>query len=129
MLSRVAATSMPLIGLVLARPARRDSLIAPVVQHPPVPLALLIGPPGVKALGLSVSDMKQRFGAIIVGKPRVPGLLFELGTIGEETWLRLDDILSSMSGDALDSVLGFNSDLLSRSRSLRAATTEDLDGK
>lgn len=112
MLGRVAATSMPLVGLVMARPARRDSLIAPVLQHPPVPLALLIGPPGVKSLGLSVRAMGERFGAAIVGKPRVPGLLFELGTMGEATWQRLDDILSAIDTAALTEVFGSQSTTL-----------------
>jgi hypothetical protein len=51
-LSQLAENSMPLVGLIMARPGREDLLIPAFLQHPPTPMALLIGPPGVRALNI-----------------------------------------------------------------------------
>jgi hypothetical protein len=69
-------------------------------------MALLIGPPGVRALQISVDQMKREFGAVSVGRPRIPGLLFSLGSLGEPTWPRLDAILTAMGGDQVNEILG-----------------------
>ena len=44
-LARLAENAMPLVGLIMARPGRDDLLIPAFLQHPPTPMALLIGPP------------------------------------------------------------------------------------
>jgi hypothetical protein len=106
LLANLASTAMPLVAIAMARPAGGTLLTPPVLQLPPVPLALLIGPPGVKSLGLSPQKMVDDFGALIVGRPRIPGLLFPLGTIGEPTWQRLDDILTAIGKDTLRDTLG-----------------------
>ena len=87
-LSQLAENSMPLVGLIMARPGRDDLLIPAFLQHPPTPMALLIGPPGIRALDISVDQMRRQFGAVSVGRPRIPGLLFSLGSLGEATWPR-----------------------------------------
>jgi hypothetical protein len=105
-LSELAENSMPLVGLIMARPGREDLLIPAFLQHPPTPMALLIGPPGVRALDISIDQMRRQFGAVSVGRPRIPGLLFSLGSLGEPTWPALDAILSAMGGDQLNEILG-----------------------
>jgi hypothetical protein len=107
-LADLAATAMPLVGLVLARPGRADLLIPPRLTHPPTPLALLIGPPGVRALGIDVDAMVERFGGLRVGRPRIPGILFPLGTLGEPTWSRLDTILSAIGGEQVSELIGLS---------------------
>jgi Family of unknown function (DUF6177) len=107
-LSQLAETSMPLVGLILARPGREDLLIPPFLQHPPTPMVLLIGPPGVRALDISVDQMRRQFGAMSVGRPRIPGLLFSLGSLGEPTWPRLDAILTAIGGDQVNEILGLS---------------------
>jgi Family of unknown function (DUF6177) len=107
-LSELAENSMPLVGLIMARPGRDDLLIPAFLQHPPTPMALLIGPPGVRALDISVDQMKRQFGAVSVGRPRIPGLLFSLGSLGEPTWPVLDAILSAIGGDQVNEILGLS---------------------
>jgi len=107
-LSGLAESSMPLVGLIMARPGREDLLIPPFLQHPPTPMALLIGPPGVRALDISIDQMRRQFGAVSVGRPRIPGLLFSLGSLGEPTWPVLDAILSAIGGDQVNEALGLS---------------------
>jgi len=107
-LSGLAENSMPLVGLIMARPGRADLLIPPFLQHPPTPMALLIGPPGVRALDISIDQMRRQFGAVSVGRPRIPGLLFSLGSLGEPTWPVLDAILSAIGGDQVNEILGLS---------------------
>jgi hypothetical protein len=107
-LSQLAENSMPLVGLIMARPGRTDLLIPAFLQHPPTPMALLIGPPGIRALDISVDQMRQQFGAVSVGRPRIPGLLFSLGSLGETTWPLLDAILTAIGGDQVNELLGLS---------------------
>jgi hypothetical protein len=107
-LTELADRSMPLMGLIMARPGRQDLLVPAFLQHPPTPIALLIGPPGVRALDISVDQMKRQFGALSVGRPRIPGLLFALGSLGEQTWPLLDAILAAIGGDQVNEILGLS---------------------
>jgi Family of unknown function (DUF6177) len=108
-LADLTAAAMPLVGLVMARPGRADLLIPPLLTHSPTPLALLIGPPGVRGLGIDVDAMVESFGALRVGRPRIPGVLFPLGTLGEATWPRLDAILSAIGREEIAEVIGLSS--------------------
>ena len=107
-LADLTATAMPLIGLVLARPGRADLMVPPVLTHPPTPLALLVGPPGVRALGIDADDMVRRLGALRVGRPRIPGLLFSLGTLGDPGWDRLDAVLDAIGRDKVAEATGLS---------------------
>lgn len=104
---RELATGMPLVGFLTARPTATPLAVAPVLQTPPSPLRLLIGPPGVRALGIRPEEHRDRFAAELVGRPRLPGLLYRLGTLGDpDGWARLDAILSTADRSALDGLLG-----------------------
>ena len=105
-LRHLAVTAMPLVALLLTRPARRDLLVPPFLPPPPVPLSLLIGAPAVRSFDLDPGEMRARFGAEVVGRPRVPGLLFPLGKVEPQAWSRLDEILGSLDRDRLDEALG-----------------------
>jgi hypothetical protein len=105
-LRHLASTTMPLVALLLARPARRDLLVPPFLPPPPVPLTLLIGPPAVRSFDLDPAEMRERHGAESVGRPRVPGLLFDLGPTEPRAWVRLDEILGDLDRDQLDEALG-----------------------
>jgi Family of unknown function (DUF6177) len=113
-LADLTATAMPLVGLVLARPGRADLLVPPVLTHPPTPLALLIGPPGVRAMGIDVADLVRRFDALQVGRPRIPGILFSLGTLGDPGWQRLDEVLEAIGRDKIAEVTGLSERHLTR---------------
>jgi hypothetical protein len=107
-LADLTASAMPLVGLVLARPGRADLLVPPLLTHPPAPLALLIGPPGVRGMGIDVDAMVQRFDALRVGRPRIPGLLFSLGTLGEPGWAKLDAVLSAVGREQIAEAIGLS---------------------
>ncbi len=112
-LSELASSAMPLVALALARPSRDDLLVRPRLTAPPSVLALLIGAPGVKALGLSPDEFSRDFGAQATGRPRIPALLFPLGTLGDfEGWPKLDAVLSAIGRDRLGTVLGDDAGLL-----------------
>ncbi|EYR61925.1 hypothetical protein N866_14125 [Actinotalea ferrariae CF5-4] len=100
------AQQLPLFGLVLARTGRRDLTFPSVLEAPPTPLGMLVGPPGVRDLGLDVRDLGDRLGARVVGRPRVPGLYFPLGTFTEPGWAALDAVLDALGRDRVRAVLG-----------------------
>lgn len=104
--------TMPLIALALARPGVSSQLRSPVLQAPPNPLALLIGAPGVRALGLDPARMVAEFGAIAVGRPRIPALLFPLGTLDELGWPRVEAVLGAVDAERLGALLGSGSTIL-----------------
>lgn len=113
MLSRLAEQAMPLVALVLARPGRSDLLVQAFCTEPPVPLTLLVGAPAVRALGVDdPSALASRFGGQVVGRPRLPALLFPLGAYGPEAWLRLDEIAGALGPRWLDDAMGPTARLL-----------------
>lgn len=109
-LAELAMTSLPLVGIVLARPGRGDLLIPPFLQSPPSPIALLVGPPAVRSFDLDVKKLQDEHQAIVVGRPRLPGLLFGLGTIGGEGWQRLDAVLEALGPENIAPILGLAPD-------------------
>lgn len=99
LLAELAAVGMPLFGLVMARRGRADLAWPPVLESPPVPVALLIGPPGVRGLGLDVADLGRRFGATVTGRPRTPGLVVPLGDGVDPAGVsRLAEVLDAVGG-------------------------------
>ena len=104
--------TMPLIALALARPGVSSQLRSPVLQAPANPLALLIGAPGVRALGLDPARMVAEFGAIAVGRPRIPALLFPLGTLDDLGWPRVEAVLGAVDAERLGALLGSGTTIL-----------------
>jgi hypothetical protein len=105
-LGELAASTMPLVGMVMARPGPSDLLVRPQASWPTTPLALLIGPPAVRLLKLDISALISRFGARAVGRPQIPGLLFDLATSDTDPASRLDEVVAALGSDELDEVLG-----------------------
>ncbi|MDC7121725.1 DUF6177 family protein [Cellulomonas fimi] len=103
---RLATRSMPLFGLVMGRQGRRDLTFPSVLEAPPVPLAMLVGPPGVRDLGLPVDELVRTLGARVVGRPRVPGLYFPLGTLERDGWQAFDEVLRAIGHDRVREALG-----------------------
>jgi hypothetical protein len=69
-------------------------------------VALLIGPPLVRKLGLDPTALRDQFGAIVAGRPRLPGLVFPLlpgPTIGPD---RLAKIMATIGPAKLRTWLG-----------------------
>lgn len=109
-LSELAGAAMPLVGIVLARPGPPDLLVRPQASWPTTPLALLIGPPAVRRLKLDISALIARFAARAVGRPQIPGLLFDLSGPDTDPVIRLDEVVAALGGDELEHVLGLTSE-------------------
>ena len=116
-LSDLAGTSMPLVALVLARPGRGDLHVPPSLLAPPLPLGLLIGAPAVRTFGLDAAQLRDRFGAVTVGRPRIPGLWFDLGPFQVDAWHRLDAVLGGFDPEQLADALGLAGPLIEAARS------------
>ena len=106
LLASLNDNGMPLISLAMARQRRADQLQHPVLGMPPLPIALLVGPPGVRALDIDTKRAVADWDAVIVGRPRIPGLLFPLGSLAESGVDRLRDVLASFDPGRLASALG-----------------------
>lgn len=115
-LRRLAETGMPLVAMQLVRPGRRDLTVPPYLVPPPVPLTLFIGAPAVRSFGMDVAQMRERYGAELVGRPRLPALLFDLGPVGFEAWRRLDSILGALNPELLSEALGLAAESVSTAR-------------
>lgn len=105
-LAGLATHHMPLFGLVMARTGRRDLTFPSVLEAPPTPIGMLIGPPGVRDLELDVTDLAARFDARVVGRPRIPGLYFPLGGFHEPGWQAFDAVLEALGPERVRAVLG-----------------------
>lgn len=78
-LGRLAMTQLPLFALVLRRPGRADLAQAPRMALPPVPVAMLLGAPAVRQLGVDPEALRDRFGAVVAGRPRIPAVVLPFG--------------------------------------------------
>lgn len=105
-LTQLSAQQMPLFGLVTARTGRADLLTPPVLEAPVVPLAMLVGPPGVRELRLDVAHLTTRLGAVTVGNRRAPGLLFRLGSMDSADWGVLEAVVREIGADRVRALLG-----------------------
>lgn len=96
LLARVAGIGMPLLGVAFAAIGSPDLARRCTVSPQPEPLALLIGPPGVRALGVDPAAWAREVGAAVVGSPRLPGMLVSLGSVDGGGWQRLHDVLATL---------------------------------
>jgi hypothetical protein len=96
---------MPLFGLVLVRDGPADLTWAPRQPAGPLPVAMLIGPPAVRHLELDPGQFHDQFGAIVAGRPKLPGLVFPLRPDSPAAASRWADILRAIGVEKLASVL------------------------
>ena len=104
-LARTAEVGMPLLGVAFAHIGAPDLARRAAAEPPPQPLALLIGPPGVRAMGVEPGRWAGEFGAAIVGSPRLPGVLLPLGSVQGGGWERLGGVLGAVEGERLTELL------------------------
>lgn len=62
------------------------------------PLAVLIGAPGLKQLGIDAAELVQRHGGTVTGRGRRHGALIPLGTSPESSWRALTALLITLDG-------------------------------
>lgn len=102
----LAEETVPLFLLATTRTGRADLLIPSEVQAPPVPLAMLLGPPGVRQLKVDLDEAAHRFDAVRVGKRRLPGLRFPLGTFDHADWGTTSEVVRWLGADDVLAALG-----------------------
>lgn len=108
-LGRLAATQLPLFALVLRRPGRSDLAQAPRMDAPPVPVAMLLGAPAVRQLGLDPSAMHDRFGAVIAGRPRIPAVVLPFGRHPDRDPVQeLADVIDHIGPDRVADAVGMD---------------------
>ncbi len=105
-LTDIAATEQPLSIMTFAALGDASLTVAPAVPLLPTPELLLIGAPAVRSMRIDVEGHVTRHGARVVGRPRTPALLYQLGSLGDRTWERLDALLADIDRDALSAALG-----------------------
>ncbi|WJL94492.1 DUF6177 family protein [Microbacterium sp. ET2] len=107
-LAAAATVGMPLIGVVLGSIGSPDLARRATASPAPEPLALLVGPPGVRALGVDAAAWTAQVGGTTVGSPRLPGVLIPLGSIDGGGWQRLDEVVAPLERERLWRLLGLS---------------------
>ena len=76
----------------------------PRLPGAPMPVAMLIGPPGVKELAIDVNAAADRWGALVAGRGKLPALVYPLlGQDGADAG-RLPAILAGFDPELLHAV-------------------------
>lgn len=105
-LGQLSSTLVPLFGLVTTRTGRADLLVPSVLETPVVPLAMLLGPPAVRELGLDLALLADQHDAQVVGRRRVPGVVLPLGTFDHADWGRLAGVVRTLGADRVLAAVG-----------------------
>ena len=105
LLARAATVGLPLIGISFAAIGAPDHARRATASPQPEPLALLIGPVGIRALGIDAKRWIDEVGGTTVGSPRLPGVLLPLGSTDGGGWGRLNEVLSTLDPERLGELL------------------------
>jgi hypothetical protein len=105
-LAAAAGIGMPLLGVAFAALGSPDLARRSTAAPPPEPLALLVGPPGIRALGVDAATWTAQVGGTTVGSPRLPGALLPLGSVDGGGWQRLTDVLAPLERERVWRLLG-----------------------
>jgi len=104
-LGELARTSLPTFALVVAREGEPDRSVRAVTYPPPNPLALLIGAPSVKRLGLEASGLDAERPVVVVGRPRLPGFVVPLGDSETSGWTALHRTLDAVGPERMSTLV------------------------
>jgi len=126
-LAKAAGIGMPLLGVAFAAIGSPDLARRSTAAMQPEPLALLVGPPGVRASGIDPRRWAGEFGAAIVGSPRLPGVLLRLGSPEGGGWQRLAEVLGTLDPARVGALLSVSPQVAARLRRGDAAATAEGD--
>lgn len=104
-LAALARHGMPLMALAFARPGRADLTTSATLQAPPEPVAMLLGPPAVRDLGIDPGDLEAEFAITVVGSPRVPGVVLGFDT-GPDRWATFARLMARLDPAAVARATG-----------------------
>jgi len=124
-LARAAGIGMPLLGVAFAALGSPDLARRSTAAMQPEPLALLIGPPGVRAAGIDPRRWAGEFGAAVVGSPRLPGVLLHLGSPDGGGWRRLADVLGTLDAARVGALLSVAPHVAARLQAGRDAVPDE----
>jgi len=100
-LGAIAGTSLPTFALVVAREGELDRSVRAKTYPPPNPVALLIGAPSVKRLGLELAAIPSARPVVVVGRPRLPAYVVPLGDSATSGWDALHETLDAVGPERL----------------------------
>nr|WP_254065080.1 MULTISPECIES: DUF6177 family protein [unclassified Frigoribacterium] len=100
-LGHIAESSLPTFALVIAREGESDRCVRAVTYPPPNPVALLIGAPSVRRLGLERSALDAGRPVVVVGRPRLPAYVVPLGDEATSGWNALHRTLEAVGPERL----------------------------
>ncbi|QIG39228.1 hypothetical protein G5T42_06785 [Microbacterium sp. 4R-513] len=127
-LARAAGIGMPLLGVAFAAIGSPDLARRSTAAMQPEPLALLVGPPGVRAAGIEPKRWADEFGAAVVGSPRLPGVLLRLGSPAGGGWQRLAEVLGALDPARVGALLSVSPQVAARLRAGGAGTAPGFPG-
>ncbi|MBW3068209.1 hypothetical protein GZ998_01570 [Actinomyces sp. 594] len=96
----VAEQAKPQFALAMRTYARADTSLPVTVRRPPTPLAVLIGAPGMRQLGLDAARVAAAHGGQTTGYGRRRGLLVPLESNFDADWGPLLNLVHTLDGDA-----------------------------
>lgn len=85
-LARLAETAMPRVGVVTDRLGSADLLVPPFLQPASRPVAVLVGPPLLRSLGVDPAALAEQVSGRLVGRPKLPSVLVELPQQLDAAW-------------------------------------------
>ncbi|MDQ0648629.1 hypothetical protein QFZ53_002825 [Microbacterium natoriense] len=96
------AFSMPLFGSVTVIPGWRDGRVPAFGTQPiAVPVAMLIGPRAVRALGVDLTVLAARFDVSLAGRQRIPSLVAGFSDPDVPPWRQADELARAFGTDAI----------------------------
>lgn len=104
-LEQAAASSFVLFAVVLSRRGHADLMRRPTRERTSSPLAVLIGPPGVRDLGMDLDAVVHRFGAVRVGRSRMPSVLFPFASV-RDNWSQVREIVQALGEERIKALIG-----------------------
>lgn len=106
----LCSSALPLVATIFTRVGRRDLTTRPFLRQDPEPVALLLGAPAVRSLGLDPAAHAAEFGAVVGGRPRVPALVYGFRDLparpGDSGWAKLSPLLDALGRDRLEELTG-----------------------
>jgi hypothetical protein len=99
-LGDIAQRSLPTFALVVAREGEADRCVCAVTYPPPNPVALLIGAPSVRRLGLDLAALPTGDITKVVGRATLPAVVGPLGA-GGGRWDALHKTLEAVGPERL----------------------------
>jgi hypothetical protein len=128
LLAKAAGIGMPLLGVAFAAIGSPDLARRSTAAVQPEPLALLVGPPGVRASGIDPRRWADDFGAAVVGSPRQPGVLLRHGSPAGGGWQRLADVLGTLDPARVGALLAVSPQVAARLRAGTGGTAGTAEG-